>query len=164
MKEIPLTQGLVALVDDEDYAELSQHRWCAMHLKPDAVYAGRMIPTPEGPRRQRQVAMHRVLLGGPASHIDHIDGNGLNNQRANLRPATLAQNQYNKRSLGGRSAFKGVHWQQGAWVARISKNGVRLHLGRFPTEVEAALAYDQAAREHHGEFARLNNPLGTDHR
>lgn len=152
-----------AEVDDEDLPLVSGYTWYVKDwTKSNTCYAQATVRRPNNPSGRGTMQMHVLLTGWPRT--DHIDGNGLNNQRANLRPATLAQNQYNKRSLGGRSAFKGVHWQQGAWVARISKNGVRLHLGRFPTEVEAALAYDQAAREHHGEFARLNNPLGTDHR
>jgi hypothetical protein len=158
MKTITLTQGLVALVDDQDYEALAQHSWCAMHFKLDHVYAGRMIPTPDGPRCQRQVSMHRVLLGEPDGHVSHLDGDGLNNCRANLRTATRAEIQHRKVPLGGASRFKGVTWSQGRWLARLSRSGIRLYLGRFSTEEAAAMAYDRAAVEQFGELAQLNLP------
>lgn len=158
MKEIPLTRGFVALVDDEDFEELARHRWCVRIFKPQSIYAGRAITTPDGPRRQQQVLMHRVILGDPPAAVSHIDGDGLNNQRSNLRVATAAQVQYSKRPLGRSSKYKGVWTQYGAWKARVRQNGVPNYLGTFRTEAEAALAYDRAAREHFGEFARLNFP------
>ncbi len=97
--------------------------------------------------------------------IDHRDGNGLNNQRHNLRPATTAQNSRNRgRCRNNTSGYKGVTWYkpQRKWLASISIDGRRKHLGYFASKLDAALAYDAAAREYHGDFARLNFPAIHD--
>ena len=108
--------------------------------------------------------MHRQILGviDPKMHVDHIDHDGLNNQRSNIRVATCRQNSWNQ---GGRknttSQFIGVSWcsRTGTWVAQLRMpNGVSPFIGRFHTEVEAAIARDDAARRHRGEFAVLNFP------
>jgi hypothetical protein len=152
MREIQLTQGKVALVDDADYAELMAFKWRALKQTSgvDRWYALRSI-------RKRNVLMHVHLT--EYSRTDHIDGNGLNNQRANLREATKQQNGFNYRSSSGVSCFKGVSpypYDVSRWRAGIRLNGVRQHLGIFDTEEEAARAYNQAATEQFGEFAYLN--------
>lgn len=151
MKTIPLTRGYAAVVDDEDFAQLCGSTWSA-HVKRwssgTKVYA-RDSRTGE--------LMHRRILGCSA-RIDHVDGDGLNNRRANLRHATHRQNMRNKRKLRkAASAFKGVTWSR-RWRARIVTDAGRQHLGYFATEQAAACAYDRAARAHFGEFALTNFP------
>lgn len=151
MREIPLANGRgVALVDDEDYDRLMQHSWY--------LQSGRYAAATFGNRGH---LMHRVILGNPdMPHIDHIDGNGLNNQKSNLRACTASQNQHNRRPKNNRrSRYKGVTVRgQRAFCAEIRLDGRSTHLGYFRTEEEAARAYDETARERFGEFARLNFP------
>lgn len=154
MKKINLTQGLVALVDDEDYEKLSAVNWCAANQRTH-WYAVRGV----GPRgKQRTVYMHRVIMRPPKSMtIDHIDGDGLNNTRANLRIATVAENSRNKRKSNGKSSrYKGVTFTGRSWRVVIQRDGIVTPLGIFSTEIEAALAYDAAAAKLHGAFAKTN--------
>lgn len=110
--------------------------------------------------------MHRVIMGlapGDGRQVDHIDRNGLNNRRSNLRFATPSQNMYNASSPGNSTGFRGVEKVRGAsrFNARIRVDGERFHLGSFPTAEDAARAYDAKAAEAHGEFAVLNFPEGS---
>lgn len=151
--EIPLTQGKVAIVDDEDVERvLASGKWGASR-RADTWYACR-----DGPRPRRlKVYMHRVVLGlGPDDpDVDHVDGDGLNNRRSNLRLATASQNLGNQRARAHSSRFKGVYRnKQGRWQTQISVEGVKRHLGTFDTEEEAGSVYDAAARSLFGEFAR----------
>lgn len=152
--------SLWAVVDLEDYESVSQHAWHA-DIKSKWTYAatkthvsGRLV----------KVYMHRLLLEARAGiHVDHIDHDGLNNRRSNLRAATHSQNQHNRRPIGGRSPYKGVTWDSSKkrnkrWAVRINIHGRVVNIGRFATELEAALAYDAAASEAFGEFALLNFP------
>jgi HNH endonuclease len=158
MKAIPLTQGKVALVDDADFEWLSQWKWQAV-LEGHVWYA---IRTDRSGDRERKVKMHRLIMGEPEGvEIDHQDGDGLNNQRGNLRQATHSQNHQNRRKIRGCSSkYKGVSWHKlcKRWQAYIKLSGVRRHLGLFKSEKVAALAYDFAARDLFGEFAKLNFP------
>ncbi len=154
---IPLTKGYAALVDPED-AHLAELHWYAHTFRnTDRVYAARRVQRPDG--KWTLQYLHQAVLGTKGG--DHIDGNGLDCRRYNLRPATKAQNQQNqKRRKDNRSGFKGVHWsaQKGKWQAHIQAHGRRRHLGFFADPVDGARAYDKAARELHGVFARLNFP------
>ena len=149
-REIELTRGAVALVDDEDYEMLSGWSWCLA----SSGYSKR------GTRvggRQTVVLMHRqILLPGPSEQVDHINHDLLDNRRCNLRLATYAENAYNRRPHGS-SIYLGVclRGDRRRWVAQIN-TGKRRYLGEFADEVDAALAYDLHAIEHHGEFARPN--------
>lgn len=167
MQEIKLTQGKVALVDDADNLWLTeQYKWWADLIR-DTWYARgrgwRREPETGLYVKVDQVLMHREIRGAEATevHVDHRDGDGLNNQRSNLRLVTNAENHMNmKPQEGGTSRFKGVYWNKGKgkWQAQISLNGTRTSLGRYDTEEQAAAAYDEAATTHFGEFARLNFP------
>jgi len=161
VKTIPLTRGQVALVDDQDYERLARFRW---HYQPGKKtgYAVRNVRV--GPRKldkKIQIRMHKEILQVSAGQqVDHRDGDGLNNQRDNLRASTNQQNQHNarKHQNGTASRFKGVSRAQkrDAWVARIRINGRIKYLGYFKDERDAARAYDSAAVEHFGEFAKIN--------
>lgn len=156
MKTIQLTRGQVALVDDEDYESLKEFNWCATKAK-NTYYATRAFVKPDGKRTN--IFMHQFLCG---KGTDHIDGNGLNNQRNNLRLASKQQNSWNQRvSRVNKSGFKGVSWnaRRKKWLAQMNVNGTYFYLGDHATPEEAARAYDNAARKHQGEYARLNFPL-----
>lgn len=155
--EIPLTHGLVALVDAADADLVLAYKWTA---RPDGrnVYAARKVRRPDGTRTTQ--FMHSLLTG--YSRVDHVDGDGLNNRRGNLREATARQNGRNARNrVDNTSGFKGVTWekQRRRWAARITAGDAsRLTIGRYPTAEDAARAYDDAARELHGEYATVNFP------
>lgn len=158
MKLIPLTKGYHAMVDDEDFKKVSQFKWYAA-VTPHTVYAKRIGPRDINGKRQN-ILMHRFILGLNPSRIekqcDHINGNGIDNRKENLRLATGSQNCANTRSPGGKSQYKGVYPLGGYWAAQITMNGKITYLGRYDTETEAALIYDHKARELFGEFARTN--------
>jgi len=152
---VPLSRGLVAVIDDEDApAVLSVGSWHAADC--DGRWYARRFYRPE-PNVQRGLYLHTFLTGWPL--VDHIDGDGLNNRRDNLRHATGSQNNANSRPrvVGG---YKGVsHYKRtGRWRAYLTTDGVHRHLGYFDTAEDAARAYDVAAREQWHEFARLNFP------
>lgn len=168
-REIPLSSrkypGLVALIDEADYELVGQFQWRPSVCGESLVYARANPNTEAG---QGSVLLHRLLLGltGDSSRNlvgDHINRDGLDNRRSNLRTCEQSSNLWNRRSnQRGSSKFKGVHWHATKWCVQISCNNKRLHLGSFDNEVIAALAYDAAARELHGEFARLNFPLESE--
>lgn len=154
--EVPLTRGQVALVDEEDAPAVLAHKWYTRRVR-HAFYAARSLPRVGGVRREQR--LHTFLTGWPL--VDHVNGNGLDNRRANLRPATNAENMRNRRRYANNtSGFKGVTFDKakGRWKAQIRLDGRRRYIGRYDTAEEAARAYDAAARELHGEFARLNFP------
>lgn len=160
MKEIQLTQGKVALVDDEDYERLRRFIWTAKLVKEgnySAWYAQRERRQSE-PSRPRMILLHRAVLN-PPSHIklDHKNGNSLDCRRENLRPATDSQNQLNRgKARHNTSGFKGVSRKGNRWRAYTRFQKHAYHLGHFDTAEDAARAYDAFAKKHHGEFARLN--------
>lgn len=159
--EISLTQGQVTVIDDVD-ADLATLRWYANKGKQrKTFYAQREIRRPDGGRkieRLHQVIAARMgIVGAP----DHIDRNGLNNRRDNLRSASGGQNNANQAvRADNTSGYKGVCWdkRREKWQANIRTNGKKRHLGYFDDPVEAAKAYDQAALAAFGEFAVLNFP------
>ena len=167
MREIELTRGYIAIVDDDDYDMLMKHKW---HV--DVVTnAGCKMDYPKAkttvawkPGRNRSVYMHRMIMGSPdGKFVDHEDGDTLNNQRKNLRVASRRQNRLNSSGdrsyLGGptSSPFKGVSEKYpGKYQATITSRGKQHYLGLFESEVEAACRYDMAALYYHGEYARLN--------
>lgn len=146
---IQLAGGWVAVVDAADLALLAGRRWCAFRSR-RTVYAYANRP---------KVFMHRLVAGaGPGEQIDHRDGDGLNNRRTNLRRATTSQNGGNMAPRPSRHGYKGVTPARSRWAARIMVGYRRRHLGTFDSPEEAARAYDEAAREAWGEYARTNFP------
>jgi hypothetical protein len=155
--EIPLNHGFVTVVDDEDWpAAVAAGRW-SVSVKPKTMYAVRTVPKVGG--GWTTTRLHNVLTGW--RFVDHINGDGLDNRRVNLRPAAQSTNGAN---VGPRShnasGYKGVGWHKGGrkWVAQITAKGRHYHLGLFTDPAEAARAYDAAALHHFGAFARLNFP------
>ena len=152
-REIPLTRGYVAIVDDEDFDWLTQWSWHVARAPRGGLYAARSRTIP-GPKK-----MHQLLIEAPKGCVpDHRNGNGLDNRRENLRVATRSQNAMNKRIRAGVSGFRGVTPNKRRWMAKIRVSGRHHYLGNFATAAEAARAYDSAARALHGPFARLNFP------
>lgn len=158
MKTIRLTQGFVALVDDEDYQRVMEAgRWHVRHTPDGRSYAKRTIANSD--RTFTTVLLHTFLTGWAC--VDHRNGDGLDNRRANLRSADSGENARNaRRRSDNTSGFKGVHHRRatGRWQAYINQGGRRRHLGIFDNPESAALAYDAAARELHREFAAVNFP------
>lgn len=158
MKTIPLTQGKVALVDDGDYDLLNQWKWLAWRSNRGrgvfyALRAARL--------KGKDIRMHNLILPPPPGMlVDHRDGDGLNNQRHNLRLATMSQNIAAAQFRPPASGFRGVylHRISGRYNARIKVNQREKSLGYFETAIDAARAYDKAATMAWGEFARLNLP------
>lgn len=169
MKQIPLTQGKFALIDDSDYERVNQFKWLAhFNWKGENFYASRTDCSVDPPIH---VTMARFILNCPKDmFVDHKNHDTLDNQRNNLRVCTPRQNQYNARSrVNSSSKYKGISWSKSHknWHARIRVvnifgQSIVQNLGRFRDEKEAALAYDKAAKEHHEEFAYLNFPRVED--
>ena len=154
--KIPLTRGKSAKVDPEDYIWLSQFRWHCKVNK-NTIYAVRTI-TEAG--RSKRIFMHRLIMNTPPHLVcDHINHYGLDNRKTNLRNCTISQNNANSRSARGASSkYKGVSWdkRRKKWSAYIKKDFKQFNLGQFDNEIDAAKAYDRAAKKYHGEFAGLN--------
>lgn len=154
--KIELTQGKCAYVDPEDAAKLSFRKWHAS--KSNTQWYAK---SDKGTRKNRQrLRMHRVIMGAkPGEQIDHINGDGLNNCKSNLRRCTHQENHFNEGlSKNNTSGYKGVSWckRDKKWIAQIAPHGKNKYLGRFDCKHEAAEAYNEAAKKHFGEFARLN--------
>ncbi len=155
--EIELTQGKVAIIDDKDFPIVANYKWYAFQSKHD-WYAQVHI---KGNNKRTSLQMHRLIIGVlPSIQIDHIDHNGLNNRRSNLRFATNQQNNFNRKShVNSSSKYKGVSWKkrERKWVAQISIKGKNKHLGYYANEKEAAMAYNKVALKLFGNFAYLND-------
>lgn len=160
MKQIQLTKGKVALVDDGDFALVSPFKWTASYDKAaNKWYAVRRVMVAG---RSTTFLMHRVIMDAPSGClVDHKDGDGLNNQRSvNLRLATKSQNMCNRgKNRNNTSGYKGVCLikSRRQWIAQIGANGVQRNLGYFETPQDAAQAYVNAAFLMHGEFARTSS-------
>ena len=157
MIEIELTQGKVALIDDCDWDLVGGYKWCTRKHR-NTFYAVTNIKRADGTWTMIQI--HRLILGlsDPKVHVDHRDGNCLNNRRSNLRACTHAENQRNKGAYAtNKSGFKGVyrHKRSGKWTAQIKVDGKSKWLGYHATPEAAYAAYCRAAAELHGEFANL---------
>lgn len=147
------------LIDDEDYEAAHRHKWYhsheTRHSQP-VTYAMRRIKSAACVTGYTSQRIHTFLTGWPL--VDHINHDGLDNRRSNLRPATTKQNVRNSRSRPGSSQYKGVDLFRGVkWRATIRVDGKKKHLGLFVDEKDAARAYNKAALELFGEFACLNS-------
>lgn len=176
MKELLLhsrkSPGLVTLLDDDFYDFLMLHhshvRWNPS-FDPCTTYA----ISRHAPGASKCLCLHRIILGAqswdgtnllPGIDVDHMDHNGLNNLRSNLRLATRSQNQANQRARGkGTSQYKGVNWDESRskWLARAEINDTQRNLGRYDSEIAAAQAYNDFMLRHHGEFALVNKLPST---
>ncbi len=159
-RKIPLTQGKYAIVDPEDYERIARHKWFAMRSR-RGLYAIRMAKAKNG--RRKKIRMHRQILNvPPGKFVDHINHNGLDNRKANLRIVTNMQNSWNKRKQKGEysSRYKGVSWAKriGKWHTEIYCRGKKIFIGYFDDQVTAARAYDAKAAELYGEYSSLNFP------
>ena len=155
--QIELTQGKIALIDEADWDLVRGYRWYAQ--KGGSTYYAQATISREG-GGQRGILMHRLIIGlnNPKIHTDHIDGNGLNNRRDNLRACSRSENMHNRGAYAtNMSGFKGVSWhkQRGKWQAQIKFNGKNRHLGLYSTPEEAHQAYCRAAIDLHGDFANF---------
>jgi hypothetical protein len=153
-RRIKLTHGKYAIVDVEDYEKLAQDDW---HLWESGSYNQYAIRYEKG----ESLKMHREIMNAPVGLVvDHKNGDGLDNRKENLRITTQAQNQYNRKKYKGKttSQYKGVHLKSGrkTYTAKIGVGGKSIFLGSFENEIDAAKAYDEAAKKYHGEYARLN--------
>lgn len=152
---VPLTKGHAAVIDAADAPLVSGRNWTARRSR-HVWYA--LTNESAGGRKQKTVLMHRFLTGAaPGEVVDHVDGDGLNNRRSNLRVVGHAENAQNSRARkDNTSGVRGVcfHQRIGRWAASISAHGSRRHLGYFNTLDEAAQAYASAAAQLHGQFAR----------
>ena len=154
MKEIQLTKGKVTIVDDEDFDFLNKWKWC-LHSR---GYAKRNV---KNRKSQTTLLLHRVITNAPKGiDVDHINGNKLDNRRDNLRLADRSSNIANtKKRNGCLSQYKGLNLRNnGNWSAVVNPKGKTIYLGTYSNEIEAARAYDKAAKEYFGEYASLNFP------
>lgn len=157
--EIELTQGKKALVDDADLWKIMPYHWYAARGSDGRWYAWGRPRT--GRRNWTRIKMHRLLLDAPkAAMVDHLNGDGLDNRRDNLRLCTNEQNQQNSGARKGSSRFKGVSWnaRKRKWRVAFRALGQFYYVGYFSDETEAARAYDEAILKICPEFARLNFP------
>lgn len=153
-KEIPLTKGKVAIVDDEDYERFGEFNWHCVGGR----YAARSVG---GRKNKRMVYLHRLIIGAKdGENVDHINGDKFDNRKSNLRIVTQAQNLYNSAIRSDNtSGYKGVVYVadcEAKWEARIHKDGRKITLGRFTDPKDAAIEYNRWAKKLFGEYARLN--------
>ena len=161
MKLIPLGRGYFTQVDDWEFERLSAYKWhTQISPKRKAIYAVTSRSRFDG--KQVSILMHTLVLRREG-HIDHKDGDGLNNQKSNLRVANRSQNGANqgKDRREHSSVYKGVYWRKdnGVWKAGITVNQKKIHIGMFKEECDAALAYNLVAEKLFGEFAYSNTPI-----
>jgi hypothetical protein len=160
-RKISLTQGKYAIVDPDDYVWLSKYKWTTSRVY-TKFYAVRSVKCKKT-SKMKTIRMHREILNVPAGlECDHINGHSLDNRKANLRAATRQQNCWNnrKRKPKSLSKYKGVSFSKRGrpWKAMLTVDGKWIYLGSYNSEVEAAKAYDKAAKNYFGQYAKLNFP------
>lgn len=151
---IQLPRNLAAIVDDEDYDFIASMKWSVSRSDQisERWYASRS-------RSSVTTYMHRLIAGAQQGvQVDHMNGDSLDNRRANLRFASQSQNNANARFKRGVSGLRGVYLERGTFRAQVNEHGRTVHIGNFTTATEAAFARDRAARNLYGEFATLNFP------
>jgi hypothetical protein len=151
--EVKISRGKIAIIDDDDYERINKHRWCYWA---SGGYAGRKVTN----NKVGSIAlMHREIMNAQkGQEIDHINGNGLDNRKSNLRFVTRQQNMWNRKALNKTSSYKGVSFDvsSGKWLSQINIQGQKICLGRYIVQEDAAKAYDITAKQAFGEYARLN--------
>lgn len=159
MAYVPLTKGYEAIIDAEDAKLIGAENWCVtgpgVQIGGGCIYAMRRAKC-DGV--MTTIKMHRLIINAPDGfQIDHIDGNGLNNRKENLRVVTPAQNLKNRRlSRHNTSGFKGVSWSKSRqkWMANIFSDGRAYHLGEYDSPEEAHKAYVEGSKRYHGDYGR----------
>lgn len=158
MKRIKLTQNKFALVDNSDYEWLNNFKWYPDKSGDKNFYVVRNSKDCNG--KHKKIRMHQEIMGTPRGmETDHIDGNGLNNQRKNLRICTRSQNQHNRGKYKcNTSGYKGVSWHKvkKKWSANIGVNGKLIFIGDYFTIEQAYKAYCMACQEYHKDFSKFN--------
>lgn len=155
MKKIELSHGRFAIVDDEDFERVSEYRWFYWLKKNSNLsgYASAQV-------NKRTTMMHRLIIGAkPGELVDHINGDPLDNRRSNLRVCTPLENKRNsKKRIKTKSIYKGLSKGEGRkkWQVQLRYDGKKITIGNFESEIEAARAYDKAARLYYGAFASTN--------
>jgi len=153
MKEIKLTQGQIALVDDEDFEFLNQWKWHERKINKIYYYAIRGIRIKD---KIKFIYMHRLIMNTPTGFVvDHLNHNGLDNQKSNLRNCTQSENIMNQKCRN-KSGYKGVYYFNGKIIAKISINRKVIHLGYFKNGIKAAEKYNEICKAKRGNYAILN--------
>lgn len=157
-RKIPLTQGKFAIVDSDDYERISLNKWI---FKPKGAFGGYAQRGQRTDGKRTTVMMHREILQVADNLVvDHINHNGVDNRKANLRPATTLQNTWNNLRKRGKNRFRGVLWNKAEkkWKVQLACKNRKVNVGTFDDEIAAARAYDEAAKKLRGGFAVLNFP------
>ena len=152
--EIQLNKGIITIVDDEDFEYLNQWKWYL--LKSKTNYYAIRTSKPEN----KLIQLHRVVIQAKQGEIvDHVNGDKLDNRKINLRICTKAQNNQNRKtSKLNKSGYNGVSWciRNKKWVTQIQYENKKIHIGYYIDLIDAAKAFNDAAKKYHGEFAKLN--------
>lgn len=160
MKKIRLTRNKFAIVDNEDFEILNKYKWSVLKGW-NTSYAVRSLYDSKTQKTSKTLLMHRVILNLKNKEIcDHVNGNGLDNRKNNLRLVTKSQNSINSKiNIRNKSGYKGVSWDKlrKKWTSRIKVNGKYLFLGRFDSKSKAMKEYNKKAKEEHGVFFNPNN-------
>ena len=157
MKEIKLTKGKITIVDDDDFENLNKWKW---QLGSNGKRA-EIKKWNKNKKIYEHFLMHRLIMKlqkGDKRQVDHINGDSLDNRKENLRICTSTENNRNKFVVHAKSGYKGVYWDNllDKWRVKIKGNNKQIHIGLFNNKEDAAKAYNDAAKRHHGKFARLN--------
>lgn len=157
-KTILLSDGKFAVIDEADHELVSMFKWRSRNHHGIDYAWGHYYD--KKTQRTKKLKMHRLIMGLGGPDVDHVNGDGLDNRRCNLRHVTNQQNHFNQtKRTGFHSKFKGVSWDKSRrkWIAYIKKDYRNMHLGRFDSEIDASKAYDMAAISLFGSYARLNH-------
>lgn len=161
MKRIKLNHNKYALIDDDQFSKISEYKWSYMTVYKGITNIGYVYTSTCHKNKKSKIYLHRLIMNAPKNtQVDHINHDTLDNRKINLRICTNAQNQFNQKvhTFKKSSKYKGVffHKQSSTWRSQIGFMNKIHHLGAYPSEIEAAKAYDKRAKELFGEFARPN--------